>query len=725
MGTTSVGEPVPRPGPTIEPPAFNPRPVVNAIFDRWSRGESPSTATAVAEFPQLRAFHNELLDLLYEEYCLRRSAGQSIDIDRLCADFPAEAPSLHSIVETEAYLCANANVLAPVLGPVAGGQWLGFHLVRPLGAGARSEVFLATDPALGGRFVVLKIARDGAAEAQRLGRLSHPNIVTVYSVQNSAAAGLATICMEYRGAATLAHALDWIHRQGRLPLRAAFFRERGRDGSAPEIPVPSPPQAASLCGSYVDGVLQLGVQLADALAYLHAQGISHGDLKPSNILLSPEGIPLLLDYNQAVDQTDVASGGGGTIPYMAPEQVGAYGRQRLTFTAACQADLYGLGAVLFELLTGRLPFAPRSCQQLTDLVRADLLEQQQQGPPSVRAFNPAVDRSSAALVERCLAFQPWDRPESAAAIARALRQQLSAPRRGRRWIAARPQVAWRAGLTGLGLSALLLTAQVLQPPWAERVIARAAAAYEKGQYAAVVKQMNELLESDSSIAEAYFLRGRANQKLAKPLAASEDFQAACSLKETGRTQVAWAYVLQRSPTNHLAIAHYDRAIELGFGNAAVYNNRGRACMLKGLCKQARTDLKRAITLDPQLGIAYHNLLQLDWSEAWQGGDSIPPGWEQHLQMALTANPTSGRIALDGARAFIMAARDNDAYGTMALEMLRQAIANGLDPAVIKRDPVFKELAGDGRFEAILAQAPRGTLAPDPPGVLDPLEYGQP
>src|SRR5262249_11483134 len=109
---------------------------------------------------------------------------------------------------------------------------------------------------------------------------------------------------------------------------------------------------------FVDAVLALGGQLADGLAHAHRRGILHRDLKPANVLLTDEGRPLLLDFNLAEDTKLRGSAErasiGGTLPYMAPEHMGAFRNAGGSIDARC--DLYGLGVILFELLTGRHPF---------------------------------------------------------------------------------------------------------------------------------------------------------------------------------------------------------------------------------------------------------------------------------------------------------------------------------------------------------------------------------
>src|SRR5262249_55620958 len=141
------------------------------------------------------------------------------------------------------------------------------------------------------------------------------------------------------------------------PARAALFlgvaRSSLAEGQSPEAPDPLLSRA-----TYAEGVMHLGAQIADGLAYLHERGVCHRDLKPSNVLLSPAGRPLLLDFNLSADAAAVPAHLGGTVPYMAPEQLEAFLARRPAGAARldARADLFSLGVILYELLTGRHPF---------------------------------------------------------------------------------------------------------------------------------------------------------------------------------------------------------------------------------------------------------------------------------------------------------------------------------------------------------------------------------
>jgi eukaryotic-like serine/threonine-protein kinase len=256
-----------------------------------------------------------------------------------------------------------------------------YELVRPLGHGAMATVDLAQDLELD-RPVALKrlaenLARDEdlrrrfVREARLAARLAHPNVVRVFDVGEDD--GRPFIAMEYVDGETLA---ELVARRGPLPAAEAAT---------------------------------LGVQVCAALAAAHAAGLVHRDVKPQNLLLSSDGVLKLGDFGIAVghEGTRLTLEGTvlGTAGYLAPEQ--ARGEQ---VTAA--ADIYAVGAVLYELLTGE---PPRSASTLADLGATGGFD-----PPDVAARVPGAPPDLVDAVAACLAVRPEDRPRSAAALARRL-----------------------------------------------------------------------------------------------------------------------------------------------------------------------------------------------------------------------------------------------------------------------------------------------------------------
>jgi eukaryotic-like serine/threonine-protein kinase len=269
-----------------------------------------------------------------------------------------------------------------VLGEISGGR---YALSDLLGAGGMAEVFLAHDRILG-RDLALKVLREDYAkdadfvsrfqrEAVSAASLNHPYVVQVYD-QGRAEDGRPYIAMEHVPGGNLK---DLITRRGVL----------------------DPAEAALLAS-----------QVAEALGAAHERGIVHRDVKPQNVLIDEAGDAKVADFGIALAaSTSTTSGTNrvfGTASYMSPEQ--AMGER-----VGPESDLYSLGVVLYEMLTGALPFEAESAL-------ATAMKHITERPPSPRERNPRVPEAMDALVMRLLAKDPEDRCGNAFELAEDLRK---------------------------------------------------------------------------------------------------------------------------------------------------------------------------------------------------------------------------------------------------------------------------------------------------------------
>jgi serine/threonine protein kinase len=294
-----------------------------------------------------------------------------------------------------------------------------YRVERELGRGGMATVYLARDEELR-RPVALKVLAEHLAddetfrarfvrEARLAGRLSHPNVVQVYDAGETD--GHPFIVMEYVAGKTLAE-----------------------------------------CGRLVpDRVAELGAQACAGLQHAHDAGLVHRDVKPGNLLLRDDGVLKIVDFGiaRAAEATRHTQVGTllGTAAYLAPEQIAGEDATRAS-------DVYSVGAVLYELLTGRPPFTFDSL--------AELAAEQANGVITpVRDLVPTVPAELEAAVMHALARDPQFRPESAAELGQELSgtaetstRPLPQPRRrrapgGRWWL-------WLAGSVAAGVVALIL-----------------------------------------------------------------------------------------------------------------------------------------------------------------------------------------------------------------------------------------------------------------------------
>jgi serine/threonine protein kinase/tetratricopeptide (TPR) repeat protein len=395
--------------------------LVAEMIARWRQGDRPGAEDLLARHPGLWQQPEAAADLIYEEVCLRQEYGAELPTEQVLARFPQWRPQL-------AVLLGCQRLLGPGRPPPrfpAAGEALGdFLLLAELGRGAESRVFLASQLSLGARPVVLKLSPLHAEEHLSLARLQHTHIVPLYSALDHPDRGLRALCMPYFGGTTLGRLLAAMgpqppaERTGRDLLdaleraQARTVAESGVEHAGGHGPCPFP--AGLAAAPYAETVCWVGACLAEALQYAHERGLVHLDLKPSNVLLTADGQPMVLDFHLA--REPIPPGGerptwlGGTPGYMSAEQEAALravtqGRPP-PLPVDGRSDVYSLGVVLYEALGGSAP-APGS------------------KPRPLHRGNPRVSVGLSDVVGKCLAVDPDDRYPDMADLAADLRRHLA------------------------------------------------------------------------------------------------------------------------------------------------------------------------------------------------------------------------------------------------------------------------------------------------------------
>jgi serine/threonine-protein kinase len=264
-----------------------------------------------------------------------------------------------------------------------------YEVERELGRGGMGVVYLARQPDLDRRVVIKGLRRDFVddpiaterfiREAQAASAIHHQNVVTVHDC--FLVRGERFIALEFVDGVDLSTALGQV---GRFPPRIAAL---------------------------------VALEICRGLEEIHAQGIVHRDLKPSNVLLGRAGEVKIADFGIAIDGTAPAltqtGHAVGTPIYMSPEQLrGA--------RADSRSDIFALGVVLYELLTGDTPFQLGGERGLLDTIEAG-------SHRPVQRSAPATPRALKKVIRRCLLPKPARRPEDASELRCALDRQLGAP----------------------------------------------------------------------------------------------------------------------------------------------------------------------------------------------------------------------------------------------------------------------------------------------------------
>ncbi len=400
---------------------------------RLTRGQNVDVQRYLNQFPQVLAEQDSLALLAFEEYRLRLQAGEAVS--------PADYSSRYGVC-TDDWLDPAAMSTVPAVGDVSvpghpaddpelvpGHVFADFVLERELGRGALARVFQARQTGIADRTVVLKFTAIRTVEIERLGRLQHSNIVPILSVHSYRQG--AAICMPFLGPKTMADVLA----------------ERGAGGENVTGETRPAGRAALSGREWQRQVLDWAIGLTAGLQHAHERDILHGDVKPANILLADDGRAMLLDFNLAGDLTSLRPEVvGGTFRYMPPEHKLAFQAGAASIHPDVRGDLYSLGVVLLELLTGS----------------AEVLADDRDYRLSANT-TPAL----AAIVQRCLASDPADRYQSADQLLEDLtRQRDNLPLRYQpepslrerlsKWVRRHPRLA--SNVTLLTLFAVVLTA---------------------------------------------------------------------------------------------------------------------------------------------------------------------------------------------------------------------------------------------------------------------------
>jgi eukaryotic-like serine/threonine-protein kinase len=340
--------------------------------------------------------------------------GDLAATDRLTG--PAEPQEIYSRVNDKSPtpLAPWQQIATNVVFPEVGTRFLHFELVESINSGAFARVYLARQESLANRLVILKLTTHHSREPQNLARLRHTNIVPVYSVHEPEP--FQVLCMPYLGRMTLGKAITALMASGKLPVTGHELLELLGAGEAVDHP--------RLHMNYVDGCLWVIGQLASGLAHAHARGILHRDVKPANILITEDGVPMILDFNVASEVGDRGpeTPVGGTVPYMAPEHLEAFLGEAAPVDE--RSDLFSLGVILYEILTGQSPFPITILPDRTESLYR-MIAQRYIAPVPMPLRNPAVSPAVEAIVARLLAPLPEDRYPSGESLCEDIARQLS------------------------------------------------------------------------------------------------------------------------------------------------------------------------------------------------------------------------------------------------------------------------------------------------------------
>ena len=525
------------------------------------------------------------------------------------------------------------------------GQTLGrYSILEQIGAGGMGIVYRAHDERLN-RDVALKVLRSGLLadestrkrfreEALNLSRLNHPNIETVYDFDSQD--GVDFLVMEFVAGSSLA--------------------EEIAAGPAAE-----------------DKVIRIGNQIAEGLSAAHQDGIVHCDLKPDNVRLMPDRRAKILDFGlsqflrssrpspanerETVSELQV----GGTLPYMAPEQVrGQWPDARV--------DVYALGAVLYEMSTGRRPFPEKDAPEL-------MISILQHAPVQPRLLNTRMSAELERVILKCLEKDPEQRYQSAKEVAIDL-QRLGSHGAADHGVVEvqRPRRRWMLGLLAAAVVIALLFLALPFSGLRDRLLGRsdqkhidsiavlplvnlsgnpAEDYFADGMTEALITQLAQI-GSFRVVSRTSVMRYKGSDKplpeIAKELHVNGIVEG--SVQRAGDRVKVTAQLIDAPADQHLWASSYDRdlhnVLELESEVAAAIAGEINA----KLTAQAQDRLARARPVNPEAHEAYlRGLYKLNEAQNAPAGDDLFKEAIQYFQQAIQIDPNYAEAYAALARAY--------------------------------------------------------------------------
>ena len=698
------------------------------LMRRWRRGETPDARQALEQNPVLRRHKSIAVDLAFEEYVLRTSRGETVSRSEFCSRFPAYESSLCRLMEVDSLFEDDLDMLVDersgphtISWPERGRPFTGYMILEELGRGSFSRVYLAAEEALGQRLVAIKVTEHGLQEAETLGKLAHPNIVEIHSVQPLPDAQLTVICMPFMGRHD-SGGCGGVAASGRFATcRGGAGRDRSRQWptSSAHGRLARVSRILCRCRAAVWCRFGRGARLRSP-----ERGRPHRPETVQRSAVQP-GAPSPARFSIWLSTSgSVRSGWGGRCPICRPSswtRLRRFHRRAVPVAGwTGRSDVFSLGVILWELFAGHSPFG-EFARQGTPAESAAVLRERHAAGPLEFPRRADVSRSTRRLLDECLSLDPADRPQSAALVARELRRELHWTNRLARWLRGH----WRAMAIPVLLIASLTVAGLVhlatRPPLAERLYNQAVASFTQEDYQAALVPLNQVLSRQPQHTAALFLRGRTYTQLKDYPSAIRDLKQVVAKSSDGRAAAALGYAAAKYRLHIDAIGWANLAQSHGFDTADVLNNVGFCHYQRRNLLAAESALRASLERSPKHQPATHNLALVTFAMA-RRQEAFPAESLHLISIAEGLGPETAELHRNAAWICAYAMTFESRYKGEAEHHLIRSVQLGMPTSVITSDPVFQNvMTGKGLANDILS-ANRTVKNVRATHIVDPLDY---
>jgi len=558
-----------------------------------------------------------LNDIIYE--FIDKFSGSDADIEEYCKKYPSLEDKLQQ----------RFRIIKLIEEGLKEEVWSGrrigeYIIVEEIGQGGMGTVFLAIQTSLN-RYVALKILPFGLTldnkavrrfqnEAKIIAKFNHPYIVPVFS--SGGEEGIYYIAMAFIPGLSLNKIIEILKHHSFHEIKASTIKNiisthpdfmrfnLDLKNSGLDEAIMSQRDPSFWDNSYLKFILTIFHEVADALNYAHRNGIYHGDLKPSNIILTPEGIPMIVDFGLARDMKAIASTQSkefaGTIGYASPEQI----RDNMVDE---RSDIWSLGVTLYELISLNHPFGGKTISEIIDKILNS-------EPPSLKKQSKKIPKDVEAIIFKCLEKDPKRRYSNMTMLREDLKNFLeSKPIKARpvgmmnrtyKWVKRHPLISL---LTFGLLLTLMIASSLFLNKKINDYINNGNAFYDEGDYDKALYNYNEASDflkripfSKQHQKEVFYKlgdaclgkgdHGRAISYYKKAIEIDSKYPQA--MVGLGDAYYEWKFYDE-------AIKSYKSAIELSPNDRYNYYKLGRALTKKGSLDEAIMSYLIAIRLAPK------------------------------------------------------------------------------------------------------------------------------